>query len=235
MNGRPRRPGFQTTLLYWRALLGASKERREQSLRHSADPGHDTSATLRRRPSRVQRGLDDRGEPGPLGRSEPPAYCDCGEELADRAAESPIVDGQRLAQVCARGGRFYGWFLGRFGCNRRAPRLRQLHLVGTLVAPRSWRGVQRRHPARRIIHSLAVVGAAVQRWHLARLAVIDQPRGRRQGSAARQLVLQYGRGRMRAAARSATIRATRRRSGCSRWPGSPTSASAGGRASRPAS
>ncbi len=49
------------------------------------------------------------------------------------------------------------------------------------------------HPVRRVIRSLAAVGPGVRWLHLARLAVIGQPRGGRPGSPARQPALQYGR------------------------------------------
>jgi hypothetical protein len=94
--------------------------------------------------------------------------------------------------VRAGGGRFFGRFLGRFECNHRTPWLHQLHLAGTLVAPRSSRGVKAVHPAGPVIHSFAAVQPGVQRLHFARLLVTGQPRGARPGSA-RQLVLRRGR------------------------------------------
>ena len=75
-----------------------------------------------RQPARLQHGLHGRGQPGPLVRGQPPAVAEVGEELADRRAAVRCADrGRDLARVRGGGGRFYGWFPGRFGCNRRTP------------------------------------------------------------------------------------------------------------------
>jgi len=72
-----------------------------------------------RQPARVERGLHGWGEPGPLGRGQPPAVPEDGEELADRPAAASHAEVRCLRRVRRGGGWFPGRFFVRFGCNHR--------------------------------------------------------------------------------------------------------------------
>ena len=79
-------------------------------------------------PSSAQRCLGGGGEPGPLGRGQPPGVSERSEELADgTAAIGSPGRGPRLVHARGGGRRFHGWFSVRFGCNRCTPFPRQLH------------------------------------------------------------------------------------------------------------
>ena len=70
----------------------------------------------------LQRGPHGRGEPGPLGRGQPPVFPEHGEEHADGPAAACCAGrGRDLARGRGGGGRFDGWFFGRFGCNPCTP------------------------------------------------------------------------------------------------------------------
>jgi hypothetical protein len=99
----------------------------------------------------------------PLVRGQPPAVVEDGEKLAGRLAAARCAGrGRQLARSRGGGGRFRGWFPGRFGCNRCIPSLRRLHPADALIAPRSRLGVHLLHPVRPVIHSLAVAESGVR-------------------------------------------------------------------------
>jgi hypothetical protein len=83
------------------------------------------------------------------------------EELTGAAANlrQAIRRAWAAARARAGGGRFLGWFKGRFGCNRCTPFLRWLHPVRAVVAPRRRCGVQWLHPIGRVMHRLGNGGA----------------------------------------------------------------------------